>query len=157
MAFWGCRRRRCWWGGGGAGWSWLLCGWGCAAIYSCLVASLSLSLTGSVQHFQSLAVESDRGGCCCWIGWGWGLCVGAWLHFALHTIKVYDLHLKFKYSVHFVCVVFKALTAWNQTAFDALSLSLSLALALFLYLTLSLSVSLSIDSHNRPRSCPDSS
>lgn len=49
--------------------------WGCAAIYSCLVVALliSLSFTGSVQHFQSLAVESDRGGwCCCWIGWGSG-------------------------------------------------------------------------------------
>lgn len=38
-------------------------------------------------------------------------------------LKSNDLHLKFKYSVHFVCVVFKALTAWNQTAFDALSLA----------------------------------
>lgn len=39
--------------------------------------SLSLSLTGSVQHFQSLAVESDRGGLLLldWLGMG-AVCEG---------------------------------------------------------------------------------
>lgn len=62
--------------GGGAGWSWLLCGVGVCGYLQLSrrgSPSVSLSLTGSVQHFQSLAVESDRGGwCCCWIGWGSG-------------------------------------------------------------------------------------
>lgn len=58
--------------------------------------------------------------------------VGTWMWAWLPPVARYsirlksnDLHLKFKYSVHFVCVVFKALTAWNQTAFDALSLAIS--------------------------------
>jgi len=81
--------------------------------------------------FPSLAGEIDRGSK---VGgfllpFFFVFVLGRWVGVAAAffiRLKSNDLHLKFKYSVHFVCVVFKALTAWNQTAFDALSLAISL-------------------------------